>query len=578
MLRKNMEKVSNLGKRLADAISNHDAHHPSLDAPNAQLMLKAANAFFAEMMSNPARLVEAQVGFWTESLNNYSQSHSVSPGTPSNPSSDKRFEHEQWNVNPIFNMIRRQYELNSQTLDQVTGGMTHLPREERDRVNFFTKQMSEMLAPTNFLATNPAAMEEAVATNGESLVRGLENLVADMERSNKGHAVTLADPEGFVLGTDMATTPGEVVFENRMLQLIQYIPTTEKVQKTPLLFCPPWVNKYYILDLRDHNSMVRWAVEQGHTVFMISWINPDESLSEAGFDTYLSDGLLPAIDSVIEITGQPEINTAAYCIGGTLMSCALGYLTAKGEDNKIRSATFFTTLTDFSEPGEIGTFLEEGFMNGIRDEIKRTGYLDGYFMSRTFSYLRSRDLVYGPAVKSYMMGQAPPAFDLLQWNSDNTNLPGRMAIEYLEKLYLANQLSAGVFKILGETIRLTDIKVPIFVVSTILDHIAPWKSTFTSLARTQGERTFILSESGHIAGIINPPSRNKYGYWHNSEPPYNADYWLQNADFTSESWWKLWNEWLIGSKVEQVKARKIVDAIEPAPGRYVLKKTARKSV
>lgn len=577
-LNQNLEKINDLTARMMAALADRKEHNAGLDAPDTQFYKRAAAAYFAEMISDPSRIMQAQVGFWTESLKNWSDmQQNISAGEvgePVEPTRDKRFKNEKWDSNPYFNMIKRQYMLSTKTIESMTSGLTHLPEKEREKVEFFAKQIIDMFAPTNFLATNPDALDKALETNGQSLVDGMENLVQDLEKDQKGLSVTLAQPDAFKVGKDIGATEGAVVFENHMFQLIQYTPTTKKVYGKPLLFCPPWINKFYILDLRQTNSLVKYAVDQGHTVFMISWINPDASYANCGFDTYLEEGWLKALNSALDITGQKSINCLGFCIGGTLLSCGLAYLTAKKLDYKVNKATFLTTMTDFSEPGELGAFIDPGFIAGIKKEVSENGYLDKYFMSKTFSYLRANDLVYGPSVRSYMMGETPPVFDLLQWNSDSTNLPGRMAIEYLENLYDGNQLIKGEFEMLGETLRLAEINVPIFAISSVQDHIAPWKSTFKGLAKVRGERTFVLSESGHIAGIVNPPAKNKYGHWYNPEPPRDPDFWLENATFKKESWWTRWGEWLKNDQKRTVAPRKPgsekYPVIEAAPGRYVL--------
>ncbi len=577
MLQANLERINTLTTRLVAALSERRQHNAGLDSPDTQFYKKAAAACFAEMISDPTRLMEAQVGYWTESIKIWSdmQKNLLADETPSpTPKKpDRRFKNEKWDNDPYFNMIRCQYQLSSDTITNMTRGLTHLPEKEREKVSFFAKQIVDMFSPTNFFATNPDALDKAVETNGQSLVGGLENLVRDLEKQKNGLSVTLAQPDAFEVGKEIAATKGKVVFQNRMFQLIQYSPTTGKIYAKPLLFSPPWINKYYILDLRPDNSLVKFAVDQGHTVFMISWVNPDATFADCGFDTYLEEGWLTALDTVLEITGQKATNCLGFCIGGTLLACGLAYLTAKGEDHKVHKATFLTTMTDFKDPGELGAFIEPGFLAGIHKEVATQGYLDKYFMSKTFSYLRANDLVYGPAVRSYMMGEAPPVFDLLQWNSDSTNLPGRMAMDYLEKLYVENQLALGEFELLGETLRLAEINVPIFAISTISDHIAPWKSTFRGLAKVRGERTFVLSESGHIAGVVNPPNRNKYGHWYNPEPPRDPEFWLENATFEKKSWWSRWNQWLCAGQKRGLLARepgsKAHPPLAPAPGDYV---------
>lgn len=579
-LQENLGKINDLTQRMVNAMGNMKPHSPALESPDYQFYAKAAAAYFAEMMSDPSRIMHAQVNYWTESLKNWSDmQNAMSSGSKpdeAGPSKDRRFTNPLWDQSPFFHMVRRQYELSAQTIDTVTKDLTHLPDREREKVHFFAKQIVEMFAPTNFLATNPDALEKAMETNGQSLVDGLTNFVEDLEHNRQGLAVSLADPDAFEVGKDIATSEGSVVYQNRMFQLIQYSPSTDTVYKRPLLICPPWINKFYILDLRPENSFIKYCVDQGHTVFVISWVNPDASYKDCGLDTYLEEGLLTAIDKVLDATEQPNLNVIGYCIGGTLLTCALAYLTSKGQADKINKATFFTTMTDFKEPGDLGNFLEPGFLKGIVKQVEDVGFLESYFMARTFSFLRSKDLVYAPAVRNYMMGEKPPAFDLLQWNSDSTNLPGRMAVEYLEKLYVNNELAEGTFELLGQTLRIAQIEVPIYVISTIQDHIAPWKSTFKGLAKVRGERTFILSESGHIAGVVNPASKDKYGHWTNEEPPRDPDFWFENAAFHKKSWWHGWSEWVAAEQSRDAKPRKVgtnkYKALEPAPGSYVLSK------
>ncbi|MEM9850944.1 MAG: alpha/beta fold hydrolase, partial [Pseudomonadota bacterium] len=492
-LQENLQEINDLTQRMLSALAHQKPHSPALESPDYQFYTKAAAAYFAEMMSNPGRIMQAQVGFWTESLKNWSEiQQNIAQGEDMQanpPSRDKRFQNPAWSENPFFALVKRQYDLGSRTIDEITKDMAHLPDREREKVHFFAKQIVDFFSPTNFFATNPDALEKARETNGRSLVEGLRNFVEDLEHNRQGLAVTLADPDAFQVGKDIATTDGAVVWQNRMFQLIQYAPTTQKVYKKPLLIVPPWINKFYILDLRPENSLIKYCVDQGHTVFVMSWVNPDETYKDAGMDTYLSEGVLTALEQVLDITGEKDLNVTAYCIGGTMLACALAYLTAKGEDAKVSKATFFTTMTDFDEPGELGNFLEPGFLKGIVRQVEDVGFLESYFMSRTFSFLRSRDLVYAPAVRNYMMGEKPPAFDLLQWNSDSTNLPGRMAVEYLDRLYVKNELAKGEFELLGEKLRLATIKVPSYVISTIQDHIAPWRSTFRGLSKLRGERT-----------------------------------------------------------------------------------------
>ena len=374
-LNENLAKINALTQRMVAALADRKAHSTGMDGPDQKFYAKAAAAYFAELISDPSRIFEVQVKYWTESLKNYSEiQKKIVAGEmlePGEPSKDRRFRNEKWDTNPYFNLIKRQYLLSGETITAITADMSHLPEKEREKVSFFAKQMIDLFAPTNFLATNPDALDRALETDGQSLVDGLENLVRDLEANKKGIAVTLAQPDAFKVGKDIACTKGKVVYENRMFQLIQYQPTTKKVYAKPVLICPPWINKYYILDLRPDNSLVKFAVDNGHTVFMISWVNPDASYADTGLDTYLQDGWLTALDTVLQITGQDSANCVGFCVGGTLLTCGLAYLTATGQDHKVNKATFFTTMTDFSEPGELGAFLEPGFLRRDRQRGHR---------------------------------------------------------------------------------------------------------------------------------------------------------------------------------------------------------------
>ncbi|MDE2912057.1 MAG: class I poly(R)-hydroxyalkanoic acid synthase [Paracoccaceae bacterium] len=581
-LEQNLERLNALIPRLVKAMEKRRLRDPRLEGLDHDVHVKAAAAYLTEMVNDPARLIESQVRFWGESLRNWAEVQNrrdvAEDGSkPDRPDSgaptDRRFTSGHWDSHPCFDLIRRQYLLSSETLRSSTAELNALDPKDRDQVNFILRQFTDMMAPTNFLATNPEALEKAVQSNGRSLVDGLENFVRDLEASPDGLSITLSDPEAFTVGTDLATTEGSVVFQNRLFQLIQYVPLTDKVYRTPLLIIPPWINKYYILDLRAKNSFIRYAVEQGRTVFVVSWANPDESFRDVGLDTYLAEGFLTALGTVQSVTRTRRVDVVGYCVGGTLTACGLAYLAATGGANRVRKATFLTALTDFEHPGELGVFINDSVIDGIRSDVSSRGYMDGYFMARTFSFLRANDLVYGPAVRSYLLGEKPPAFDLLHWNGDSTNLPARMIIEYLEQLYRDNDLANDRLQLLGSPLRLSDIRTQLFAVATIADHIAPWKSSFSGLAKTSGDKTFVLAESGHIAGIVNPPNRKKYGHWTNVAPPDDPDEWKRGAEFHPGSWWPRWNAWLADGDSPRSKPRTPgtdrFPEIEPAPGTYV---------
>ena len=578
-LQANLAKVEELSQRLMTALSQRKQADAALSGPSSEVYMKAAAAYVAEMMQNPAKILEHQISYWGKSLKHYVEAQqALAKGelkAPNDPTpTDRRFANPVWETHPVFNYLKQQYLLNAEAVSTAVGDMETLDPADRRRVEYFTRQIVDMFSPTNFLGTNPDALEKAVATDGESLVRGLENLVRDIEANSGDLLVTLADSSAFRVGENIATTEGSVVYRNRMMELIQYAPTTEKVYQTPILIFPPWINKFYIMDLKPANSLIKWIVDQGFTLFVVSWVNPDASYADVGMDDYIRDGYLRAMAEVRRITGQKQINAVGYCIAGTTLGLTLAHLERAG-DTSVKSATFFTTLTDFSDPGEVGVFLEDDFVDGIERQSSRDGLLSRFFMGRTFSFLRSNDLIYQPAIKSYMMGEAPPAFDLLFWNGDGTNLPAKMAIEYLRGLCQNDGFAKGTFPVFGEPVSLSGVKVPLCAIACETDHIAHWKGSFNGVSQMgSDDKTFILSESGHIAGIINPPSKDKYGHYTNDRPIQGDPLaWKETATFNKGSWWPRWGAWLKAQSGKQIKARVPGDSTNPvlcaAPGTYV---------
>ena len=577
----NLKKVEELSKRLTRVMSQREGHQPALDGPNQQLFAKAAQSYWAEAMTNPARLMEHQMGYWTKSVAHFVEAQQalakggLAPVEGEAPT-DKRFANPLWQTHPYFNFIKQQYLINAEALRQAVEDAQDMDPAEKKRLVYFSQQIIAMMSPTNFLATNPDVLERAVETEGESLVKGLENLIADLEANNGELVVKLADDSAFELGRNIATTPGKVVFRNRMFELIQYTPSTEQVHKTPLLIFPPWINKFYILDLKAQNSLVKWLVDQGHTLFVVSWVNPDVSYAQIGMEDYVEEGYLAAIEEVKAITDEKRVNVVGYCIAGTTLALTLSLL-KKRSDTSIKSATFFTALTDFSDQGEFQPFLTNDFIDGIEAETADKGILPSVVMARTFSFLRSNDLVYGPAVRSYMMGETPPAFDLLYWNGDGANLPGQMAMQYLRGLCQRNELAEGGYKLLGERLTLDDIEVPLCAVACETDHIAPWKDCYRGVQQMGSkDKTFIMAQSGHIAGIVNPPSRNKYGHYVNGDLSQDYAAWREAATYHEGSWWPRWGKWLVKRAGTMIPARFPGDdgreVLGDAPGAYVARK------
>jgi polyhydroxyalkanoate synthase len=580
-LEANLAKVEELTQRLLRVMGQGRQVAPALQGPSQELYMKAATAYMTEMMNNPAKLIEHQIEFWGKSVKHFVEAqHLLAQGKLEPPKDetpkDRRFSHELWDTNPYFNFIKQQYLMNAQAVQQAVEDIENLDEGEKQRLRYFSQQLVDMISPTNFLPTNPEALALAAETEGESLVAGLENLIADLEANDGDLVVTLADKKAFKLGENLATTPGAVVFRNHLFELIQYAPSTEQVYETPLLIFPPWINKFYIMDLKPQNSLIKWLVDQGYTVFVVSWVNPDAKYRDTSMSDYVEDGYLTAFAQVKAICDVKKVNAVGYCIAGTTLSLTLA-LMKKRKDTSVNAATFFTTLTDFSDRGEVGVFLDDDFVDGIEREVEENGILDSFFMSRTFSFLRSNDLIYGPAIKSYMMGKAPPAFDLLYWNGDGTNLPAKMSVEYLRGLCQQDKFATSGFEVSGETVQLKDVAVPLFAVACETDHIAAWKSSYNGVAKMGSkDKTFVLSQSGHIAGIINPPSNNKYGHYTNPEMGLSNDDWRDSADFHEGSWWPRWDAWLSRKSGKKVTARTPgsddFPVLAAAPGTYVVAK------
>lgn len=575
-LEANLSHLDTLTKRLTAVMAHKREVPASLQGPSQDLYTKAAGAYLTEMVQNPAKIWEQQIGFWGKTVKHYieatqvlAQGKLVAP--PDATPKDRRFSNPLWDTHPYFNFVKQQYLMNAEALTTAVAGLDGLDAHEKTRLAYFSRQIVDMLAPTNFLGTNPDALERAVATEGQSLIDGLENLIGDLERNQGEMVVTLSDKAAFKVGENLGMTPGQVVFRGELFELIQYTPTTETVHETPLVIFPPWINKFYILDLKPQNSLIKWIVDQGFTLFVVSWVNPGPRYRDTTMTDYVEQGYLTAFEQIKTICNVPQVNAVGYCIAGTTLSLTLALLAKRGE-NPVKAATLFTTLTDFSEPGEVGVFLDNDFVDGIEAESMAKGVLDSFYMSRTFSYLRSNDLIYQPAIKSYMMGQTPPAFDLLYWNGDGTNLPATMAVQYLRGLCQNDQFATSGFEIAGQKVRLSDIQTPICAIACETDHIAPWKFSYRGVQQMGSkDKTFILSESGHIAGIVNPPTKNKYGHWTNPDLTLPAAEWQSTGDKNAASWWPRWGAWLGARSGGQVAARQPVDTgLGAAPGTYVV--------
>jgi polyhydroxyalkanoate synthase len=531
----------------------------------------------ARMMADPTRLFEAQMALWNDYLTLWQRTTERLIGKPAEPvvetaPDDRRFRDRAWSDNAIFDYIKQSYLLSARYIQGAVKEVGGLDEHTARKVDFYTRQFVDAMAPSNYVLTNPEVLRATVESGGENLVNGLKNLLDDLERG-KGHlAITMTDMAAFHLGGNVATTPGKVIYQNDLIQLIQYAPTTETVHRRPLLIIPPWINKFYILDLRPQNSFIRWAVSQGHTVFVISWVNPDEQLSGKSFEDYMKEGPLAALDAMAAATGEKEANVIGYCLGGTLLSATLAYMTAK-RDRRIKSATFFVTMVDFAEAGELSVFIDEEQLSALETRMSKKGYLEARDMHQTFNMLRANDLIWSFVVNNYLLGKQPFPFDLLYWNADSTRMPAAMHSFYLRRMYQENLLSQpGGITLNGVKIDLRKIKTPAFILSTREDHIAPWRATYAATQLYSGPVKFVLSASGHIAGVVNPPG-SKYGHWTNEKNPPSPDDWLATATQHESSWWPMWEEWIAHYAGGEVPARQPgngkLTPIEDAPGSYV---------
>ncbi len=534
----------------------------------------------ATLMTDPARLVQAQMNLWRDYMQLWQNTARRLMGEDTAPvaepdKSDRRFKDEVWHENEVFDFIKQSYLLSARWIQGIVGGVQGLDEHTARKVDFYTRQFVDAMAPSNFVLTNPEVLRATAESGGENLIKGLNNLLDDLERGKGKLSIKMTDVTAFKVGENIATTPGKVVFQNELMQLIQYAPSTDKVYQRPLLIIPPWINKYYILDLRPKNSFVRFAVEQGHTVFVISWVNPDARLAAKSFEDYMKDGPLAALDAIETITGEKQINVIGYCLGGTLLACTLAYMAAR-KDERFVSATFLASLVDFHEAGDLTVFIDEAQLQSLEEKMDQRGYLEGSEMATTFNMLRANDLIWTFVVNNYLLGKDPFPFDLLYWNSDATRMPAAMHSFYLRKMYLENRLmEPGGITLARTPIDLRSIKLPVYIISTREDHIAPWKSTYSATQLYQGPVRFVLAASGHIAGIVNPPEANKYNYWTNSKkPPRTPDAWFEGAEAHDGSWWPDWAKWIEKSAGEKNTPPRIpgagkLKAIEDAPGSYV---------
>ncbi len=573
--------MADISGQYQDLLQNFLSHQGQAVSGNAD-PTGAGQAFLelsASLMKNPDKLIEAQAQAWTAYTDLWINSARAFLGEQSSEvrkpeQGDHRFKHSAWDENPLFSFIKQSYLVTADTIHSAVADADDLDENTAKKAQFYTRQFVDAMSPTNFLVTNPEVLEATLESKGENLVKGMQNFIDDFDSDSGRLRIKMTDDQAFELGRNVALTPGKVVFQNDLFQLLQYNRSTEQAFRQPLLIIPPWINKYYVLDLQPQNSLIKWLVDQGHTVFVISWVNPDEKLGHKDFEDYVTEGALTAIDAVEKITGESAINLVGYCIGGTLLAATLAYMRTK-DDTRAASATYFVSLIDFSIPGDLGVFIDEQQLGSLEKTMNERGYHDGKEMAATFNMLRSNDLIWSFYVRNYLLGKEPFPFDLLYWNADSTRLPARMHSTYLRTMYLNNKFKEpGGLSIAGSPIDVSAIQTPAYFISTEEDHIAPWEGAYLGAQLMAGPVKFVLGKSGHIAGIINPPVANKYGYYTGPAVNVSSREWYDNAELHPGSWWTDWQAWLEQYTGEKIPARQpganAQVIIEDAPGSYVI--------
>ncbi|MDW6023918.1 class I poly(R)-hydroxyalkanoic acid synthase [Mesorhizobium sp. BAC0120] len=540
-------------------------------------MVKTLSRLSEYWLSDPGRALEAQTRLFSGYLNVWANTvRRVSTQEPvadviEPERGDKRFQDPEWGKNAFFDFLKQTYLVTTRWANDLVEHAEGLDEHTKHKASFYVKQVANAVSPSNFIFTNPELFRETVASNGENLVRGMKMLAEDIEAGKGDLKLRQADHSPFEVGRNLATTPGKVVARSELAEIIQYEPTTEKVLKRPLLICPPWINKFYILDLNPEKSFIRWAVDQGHTVFVISWVNPDERHGTKDWEAYIREGIEYGLDTIEQATGEREINAIGYCVGGTLLAAALALMAQQG-DKRIRSSTFFTTQVDFTHAGDLKVFVDEDQVTALEHAMNSKGFLEGNKMARAFNMLRSGELIWPYVVNNYMRGKEPMPFDLLYWNADSTRMSAANHSFYLRNCYLENRLSKGRMMLAGRAVSLADVKIPIYNLASREDHIAPARSVFLGSRFFGGDVEFVMAGSGHIAGVVNPPHRMKYQFWTGGKPAGEFEAWLAEATEHPGSWWPHWQKWIVEKDSRRVSARKPgkkTSILGEAPGDYV---------
>ncbi len=539
-------------------------------------MVKTFSKLTEYWLSDPQRALEAQtklfsgyMSVWTNAIQRAAGEQTEDAVKPEK--GDKRFQDPEWGRNAFFDFLKQAYLVTSRWAGELAEQAEGLDEHTRHKASFYVKQVANAISPSNFILTNPELFRETVASNGENLVRGMKMLAEDIAAGNGDLRMRQADYKPFEIGKNIAVTPGKVVGRSDVAEILQYEPVTDKVLKRPLLICPPWINKYYILDLNPQKSFIRWALEQGHTVFVISWVNPDQRHGMKGWEAYIREGLQYALDTVQAATGEKQVNAIGYCVGGTLLAAALALLAQEGDD-RIASVTFFTTQVDFTFAGDLKVFVDEDQITALERAMGEKGYLEGTKMATAFNMLRSGDLIWPYFVNNYLRGKEPLPFDLLYWNADATRMAAANHSFYLRNCYLENNLTQGRMEIAGRRLSLDDVKIPVYNLAAKEDHIAPARSVFLGCRFFGGPVEYVMAGSGHIAGVVNPPAANKYQHWTGGPPVGRFEDWLDKAVENPGSWWPHWQKWIEEKDARRVPARKPGNrgkTLGEAPGSYV---------
>ena len=571
-----INKLQNKSQEVMSALVQINQQYWQENPTDYQHMLETLTRFMQSIYAHPNELIQIQTQYWQSCMDLWQQSFQLWLGKDiqnKQPAPSHRFKNEHWQSNPMFHTMKQFYLLTAKMIATLIASCKDLDEKTKQQLSFYSQQIIDALSPENFLVTNPEVLTKTLQTKGKNLLQGMDNLLKDI-RNNRFN-ITITDKSAFTVGKNIAATPGKVIFKNELIELIQYQASEKQVYAVPILLIPPFINKYYILDLSPDNSLVKWLVEQGHTVYIISWVNSDKKYANYAWEDYLTKGSLAAINCILKRHHCPHINALGFCVGGTLLATTAAYLAETNQLSKLQSVTFLTTLLDFTHPGNLGIFVTDTQVNHLENLTKKYGYIDGYRLALAFNMLKANDLIWSNYVNNYLSAKTPKAFDLLYWNADPSNLPAKMYIQYLRWMYLENKLiTPGAISLLGKPLDLGKINIPSYFLAAKKDHIVPWQSCFDGTQYLNGKKTFVLTGSGHIAGVVNPPQNKKYSYQVVENPCNKLCFQQESPETIKGSWWPHWQHWLTTLSDKKIQAMPIQGGIVDAPGTYVLKQSS----